>query len=234
MHAFSLFLGLLVAIAHTQAWAEKVHILVQDQTGQPLPNAVVEIQLEIQLPSTPAANSTTANPAAPAEIAVMDQIAKRFVPELLVIQAGQRVEFPNSDNIRHHVYSFSPTKPFELKLYAGHPEQPIVFERSGVVVMGCNIHDTMVGFIYVAASLQVAVSDKNGRAELLLEKTAKGAITLNLWHAQQSAGPDTRAQFTLNSAVKRSIDDGSWILALNTIAPAPRDTFEAKFHAAEK
>jgi plastocyanin len=214
-------LALLLACGPTLAWAEKVRFLVQDQTGQPLANAVLELQLP------PAASASVA---VPSEIAVMDQIAKRFVPELLVIQVGQQVEFPNSDNIRHHVYSFSATKPFELKLYSGHPEKPIVFDRSGVVVMGCNIHDTMVGYIYVAASSKVAVSDKDGQVELLLDKPANGTVALNVWHAQQSAGPETRTHFTLNSAVKRTADS-RWILPLHTSAPAQRDTFEARFRA---
>ncbi|HEY6527529.1 MAG TPA: methylamine utilization protein [Cellvibrionaceae bacterium] len=223
LKVISVLLGLLLACGPTPAWAEKVRMLVQDQTGQPLPNAVVELQL-------PPATSSSA---VPTEIAVMDQVAKRFVPELLVIQVGQQVEFPNSDNVRHHVYSFSATKPFELKLYAGHPEKPVVFERSGVVVMGCNIHDTMVGYIYVAASPKVAVSDKDGQVELLLDKPASSVVAVNVWHAQQSAGPETRAQFTLNSAVHRSAD-GRWMLPLNTSAPAQRDTFEARFRATEK
>ncbi len=220
LNLIGVLLALLLACGPTLAWAEKVRFVVQDQTGQPLANAVVELQLP----------PTTSSAAVPSDIAVMDQIAKRFVPELLVIQVGQQVEFPNSDNIRHHVYSFSATKPFELKLYSGHPEKPIVFDRSGVVVMGCNIHDTMVGYIYVAASSKVAVSDKDGQVELLLDKPANGAVALNVWHAQQSAGPDTRTHFTLNSAVKRTADS-RWILPLHTSAPAQRDTFEARFRA---
>ncbi len=77
----------------------------------------------------------------------MDQQGHQFVPHLLVVQAGTEVTFPNSDNVSHHVYSFSPTKPFELPLYKGDVYPPVTFEKAGIVVVGCNIHDSMLGYI---------------------------------------------------------------------------------------
>ena len=49
--------------------------------------------------------------------------------------------FPNLDPIMHHVYSFSATKPFEIKLYSGDPPTGILFDKPGVATLGCNIHD---------------------------------------------------------------------------------------------
>lgn len=71
------------------------------------------------------------------------QQGRQFVPQVSIVQAGTAVSFPNLDTVRHHVYSFSPVKTFELKLYAGTPSTPVVFERAGTAVLGCNIHDRM-------------------------------------------------------------------------------------------
>ena len=79
------------------------------------------------------------------------------------MRSGTSVAFPNSDNIRHHVYSFSLAKRFELRLYQGTQSAPVVFDSPGVVVLGCNIHDWMVGYIYVTDDSRFAVSDEHGR-----------------------------------------------------------------------
>jgi plastocyanin len=94
---------------------------------------------------------------------IMDQRQKQFVPNVLVIQTGTGVDFPNSDQIEHQVYSFSPAKTFQLSLYAGHKYPPIVFDRAGLVVIGCNIHDQMIGYIYVTDSPYFARSDDAGQ-----------------------------------------------------------------------
>ncbi|TMS75635.1 methylamine utilization protein, partial [Pseudoalteromonas sp. S1690] len=100
---------------------------------------------------------------------------------------GQLVNFPNSDDIRHHVYSFSAVKPFELKLYAGTPNQPLKFENAGVVVLGCNIHDSMVGYIYIADDKQVLVSDANGLVTL-----SNSTKQVTVWHPYQDNDIDSR------------------------------------------
>ena len=140
-----------------------------DSQGQPLANAV----LSLRGPSGP--------PPAP-ELSLMDQRAQQFAPNVLVVRSGTAVSFPNSDNIRHHVYSFSPAKRFELRLYQGTPSEPVIFDTPGVVVLGCNIHDWMVGYIYVTDDPWFAVSDEQGR--LSLEQVPPGAYTVSLWHPQ--------------------------------------------------
>ncbi|WP_460890864.1 methylamine utilization protein, partial [Ramlibacter alkalitolerans] len=81
--------------------------------------------------------------------AVMDQVNSEFQPRVLVVTKGSRVRFPNSDTIRHQVYSFSAAKRFELPLYTGTPPEPVVFDRAGVVTLGCNIHDWMKGYVVI-------------------------------------------------------------------------------------
>jgi hypothetical protein len=68
--------------------------------------------------------------------------------------------------VRHQVYSFSPAKVFELPLYAGTPAKPVLFEKPGVVVLGCNIHDWMLGYVYVSDSPWFAKTGADGSAQL--------------------------------------------------------------------
>lgn len=121
-------------------------------------------------------------PAAPtgASTATIDQVDKTYVPHVLVVEAGTRVRFPNSDDIRHHVYSFSEAKKFELPLYKGTPAEPVLFDQPGVVVLGCNIHDFMLGYLYVADSPYFAVSAEQGVARI--PELPAGAYEVSIWH----------------------------------------------------
>ena len=112
---------------------------------------------------------------------IIDQIDRQFVPHVTAIPAGQDVDFPNSDNIRHHVYSFSESNPFEIKLYRNRPTEPINFARPGVVALGCNIHDQMIGYIYVAEqSSAIVVSDKKGMVQI------PDTGEVSYWHPRMS------------------------------------------------
>ena len=153
------------------AQAATVEIHVNDINGQPLHQAVIEVIRQ---------NATLVAPVS-SEPAVMDQVNKRFLPDLILIQQGQSVVFPNSDDIRHHVYSFSKAKTFELKLYAGKPKKPIEFENNGVVIVGCNIHDSMVGSIYVAKS-NAMMTDEKGKVTLDFDPMTD---KISIWHPLQ-------------------------------------------------
>jgi plastocyanin len=113
----------------------------------------------------------------PAEIA---QVNKTFVPTVTVVQTGSAVTFPNRDTVRHQVYSFSPAKVFELRLYAGVPAAPIVFDKAGLVVLGCNIHDRMVAYVMVVDTSWFGKSDASGLAKI--EGMPAGDYKLVVWH----------------------------------------------------
>ncbi|NVK36978.1 MAG: methylamine utilization protein [Gammaproteobacteria bacterium] len=115
----------------------------------------------------------------PKQPAIMDQINKQFSPMVIAIAQGRQVSFPNSDNIRHHVYSFSQAKRFETKLYANKPEAPILFDQAGLVVLGCNIHDNMIGYIFVSQWQNFAVSNKKGIAHI---SSKQPPSELRFWH----------------------------------------------------
>ena len=108
---------------------------------------------------------------------------------------GTSVSFPNNDNVRHQVYSFSPAKRFELQLYAGVPAQPIVFDKPGVVVLGCNIHDWMIGYVYVSESPYFAKTGANGKARIT--NLPPRAYIVRVWHPQAE---------TQEEATRKTID----------------------------
>lgn len=126
-------------LAGSTSLAETVTVSVHDRNGEPVPDVAVYVERTVDQGSHTSSESG----------AVMDQVDQRFVPHLLVVQTGTLVEFPNSDTIAHHVYSFSHPNHFKLPIYKGNAHAPVRFEESGVVVLGCNIHDNMLGYIIV-------------------------------------------------------------------------------------
>lgn len=110
---------------------------------------------------------------------VVDQVDKQFINHVTVIQKGGRVHFPNNDQIRHHVYSFSDAKTFEIPLYKGSPQNPVEFDKTGVVSLGCNIHDWMSAYIYVVDTAYFSITNKSGEATLELPT---GTYQLHYWH----------------------------------------------------
>lgn len=144
----------------------RVHVM--DGAGASVADAVISLQ---PIGSKPMRPSKAA--------AVMDQLGLRFVPLVLPVQAGTSVAFPNSDNVRHHVYSFSPAKRFELRLYAGNHAATILFDQPGILTLGCNIHDWMVGYIYVLDTPYFAKSGADGIARVA--DLPDGAYVATLW-----------------------------------------------------
>ena len=116
----------------------------------------------------------------------MGQAGKQFVPQVLVVTTGTEVNFPNRDTVRHHVYSFSPVKKFELKLYIGTPAKPVLFDQTGIAVLGCNIHDQMVGWIVIVDTPYFGRTA--GKGQLVLEKLPPGNYRLRSWHAGLPVG----------------------------------------------
>lgn len=110
----------------------------------------------------------------------IEQIDKTFVPYVSIVQTGTAVSFPNKDTVRHHVYSFSAPKVFDLKLYSGTPSQPVVFDKPGLVALGCNIHDWMLAYVLVVDTPWFAVSKDRGSA--VVENVPAGDYNMMIWH----------------------------------------------------
>ncbi|HEY4030852.1 MAG TPA: methylamine utilization protein [Caulobacteraceae bacterium] len=117
----------------------------------------------------------------------MDQHNLQFDPFVLIVPVGANVSFPNRDPVRHHVYSFSPAKVFELKLYGKDETRSVRFDHAGVVALGCNIHDGMVAFIKVVDTPFAAKTDDKGQA--VLKGVPAGQVQVHIWHPyMKSAG----------------------------------------------
>ena len=169
----SLALGLAPVQAASPPQTGSLQVQLEDAAGRPLADAIVFLE------SREAREARAA--VRPARDAVIAQVDKRFIPSVTVVPVGTPVEFPNRDTVRHHVYSFSPVKPFELKLYAGSPANPVVFDRAGVAVLGCNIHDQMTAWVLVVETPYFARSAAGGRATL--GAVPPGSYRLRAWHA---------------------------------------------------
>ncbi|MDI1351125.1 methylamine utilization protein [Aquabacterium sp.] len=150
------------------ATAVPIEVTVQDARNTPLNDAVVSIEVKGVKPTAAAGTQ--------AELA---QRNRSFAPSVLPIQTGTLVQFPNLDTVRHHVYSFSATRPFEIKLYAGTPASPVTFDKAGTAVLGCNIHDRMAGFIHVVNTPYFAKTSAFGVAQL---DVPAGEHTVQIWH----------------------------------------------------
>ncbi|WP_394788860.1 methylamine utilization protein [Rhodoferax sp.] len=174
----SLRLPLLLLIwwgAGLPALAANLQVVVQDAAGKPLPEAVVFLE------SREAAAAV--KPLQGAEVA---QINKQFDPQVRVVTVGTAVQFPNRDTVRHQVYSFSPIKTFELKLYAGATANPVLFDKPGIAVLGCNIHDKMVAWMVVVDTPYFARSAADGKSQL--ENVPPGNYHLRIWHVNLPVG----------------------------------------------
>jgi plastocyanin len=155
------------------ATAATITATVTDELGRPLPDAVVMIAPEAGTPA-PRADDTRLGSA------VIDQTNETFVPFVVVIRTGGTVTFRNSDNIRHHVYSFAPIRRFEMVQGPGETSPPIRFDQPGSVAIGCNIHDHMIAFIHITDAPWAKVTDAQGRA--VIPDVPAGRFVATVWH----------------------------------------------------
>ena len=124
--------------------------------------------------------------------AVIDQLDQQYVPYVSAVQVGTAVTFPNKDNIRHHVYSFSPAKKFELPLYAGVPAEPVVFDKPGFVTLGCNIHDWMLAYVAVLETPHFQITGADGKATI--SELPTGSYKVEVWQPRMKTAPDQGTQ----------------------------------------
>src|ERR1700722_19147583 len=135
-----------------------VDVSIAGTDGKPAENAVVEL-------SPVDAGATLPATHVPAE-GIIDQRDEMFMPLVTVIRKGGHVVFTNNDKTMHQAYSFSSIKQFELEIDEGEHSAPVVFDQPGVAAIGCNIHDQMITFVYVAATPWVALTDVGGPARI--------------------------------------------------------------------
>jgi len=158
------------------AAAAAVEASVVDRDGEPFEGAVLMVF-----------TGTGRTPDGPGIVDV-DQKEKEFVPRISAVSVGTKIRFPNYDQIRHHVYSFSPAKSFEIPLYKGIPADPIVFDKAGVVTLGCNIHDWMQGWVLVTDAERFAQAGADGVVRI--EGLPAGSVRLRVWHPETKSEPE--------------------------------------------
>jgi plastocyanin len=169
--------------AASHASAGDVTVVVVDGGGKPVSNAVVMIDL----PSGTAV--------APADSYRITQKNLTFQPFVLVIPVGSTVDFSNLDPVRHHVYSFSAAKKFDLKLFGKGESRAVRFDQPGVVAVGCNIHDSMQAFIQVVETRLAVRTGPDGKASL--RGAPAGVHIVRIWHPMMRA---------LGNQIKQSIN----------------------------
>lgn len=180
---FRPFIGALFAAAVLFAFSgpsDALEVSVRDDKGRPVKDAVVYASAKGGVPSVGGGK------------AVIDQVDKEFVPRVTAVRAGTAVHFPNHDRIRHHVYSFSRARTFEIPLYKGTPAKPVLFDKPGVVVLGCNIHDWMSAYVLVLETPFFSVTGADGKARI--DGLPPGEYDVEAWHPQMRAAPRSARQ----------------------------------------
>ena len=160
---------LFMMIAGSPSLAADLSLSLKTPAGEPVRDAVVTFR--------PASGAPAPRSQGPY---VMVQEDIHFRPFVLIVPVGAEVSFPNHDKVRHHVYSFSRAKRFELKLYGHDETRTVRFDKAGVVALGCNIHDTMSAFIDVVETPFAVKTDERGEA--VLTDLPAGPGTLTIWH----------------------------------------------------
>src|SRR6185437_15185551 len=144
-------------VAFATANAATVEINVADSGGVPAANAVVSLVADNSMPAS--------GPRTP-EKSIIDQRHETFLPLVVIVRRGGNVVFTNNDTTMHQVYSFSTIKQFQFEIDKGQISKPVIFDKAGVAAIGCNIHDNMVAYVYVADAPFAAITDASGHAEI--------------------------------------------------------------------
>ena len=176
------------------SWAGDLAVTLITPNGRAVANAVVMVRPQGFSPRAPIRFPWAYR---------MAQKDMQFEPFVLIVPVGAEVTFPNLDGVRHHVYSFSPAKKFELPLYAGTPPEPIAFDTPGVVTLGCNIHDWMIAYILVVPTPWFRVTDSTGAAQL--RGLPAGSYDVEVWQPRlKNSSNQPRQRVALNADVPLS------------------------------
>ena len=201
----AVFLG---SLCWQAATAATLTLALTDQNDAPVDDAVLYITSIDGKHGTPAP-----------KIAIVDQLNEMFVPHVRAISVGSRVNFPNSDQVRHHVYSFSEAKTFELPLYTGVPAQPVLFDKAGLVTLGCNIHDHMLGYILVLDTPWFA-EVHDGKA--VITNLPAGKLAVEIWHPRMMQEAALQWNLAITAEQNASISQRQELRPERMVRRAPR------------
>ncbi len=177
------------AIAQPAALAvvPQYRVVVSGTKGAAVPGAVVTLRaFEGAGKAPPVARPRLQVPITPV---VIQQLDREFVPRVTVVPVGARISLPNNDAVPHSVYSFSAAKQFEFEVYVGSSPQVLTLDKAGIITLGCNIHDWMVGYVVVVDTPFAQSTDARGAVSFA--NVPEGDYELRVWHPQQKAGDHT-------------------------------------------
>jgi plastocyanin len=182
--------------ACSPAFGATVELSVSGTDGRPAENAVVELS-----PVEPAAVLPATR--VPAE-GIIDQREETFIPLVTIVRKGGHIIFTNNDTTMHQVYSFSPIKQFEFEIDERQHSAPVTFDQAGVAAIGCNIHDQMITYVYVATTPWAALTDAGGHAHI---DAPPGVYRAAIWDPQSVPGraPPPQNLVVAESGAKLSI-----------------------------
>jgi plastocyanin len=183
--------------------AATIIVAVQTSDGRPLAGAVLTVH----------SSTGSDHPGVPVN-ALMDQVNRAFVPDLLVVPTGSTVEFPNSDSVSHQIYSFSAARKFQLPLYRGKPYPPVVFDHAGLVTLGCNIHDSMLAYVLVTDAPYFGRSDITGSWSV---EVPRGTYRVTVWHPRMQAGSELQREMMIGDGDRAALT----IRLAKALEPAP-------------
>jgi len=179
-----------LAVATATARAADLSVRISDDHGKAVADAVVTV-----LPQGDAKDEKPPVRPAPSTRTI-DQKNLMFVPYIEIFRPGDKVVFRNSDKTRHHVYSFSPIKAFEFVLAPGESSPPLVLDKSGVIAVGCNIHDLMITYLYVSDAPRIAHSGADG--QVVFHDLPAGPYNVRVWQPRLRPNkPDLAQSMTL-------------------------------------
>lgn len=207
-----------VALASALACAATAHaamlkVQINDDKGSPVGDAVVTVLAQNAAEKTP-------DRRAPPATKTIDQKRETFIPYIEIFRPGDKVLFRNSDQMRHHVYTFSPLKPFEFVLVPGESSKPIALDQTGVIAVGCNIHDMMITYLYVSDAPWIARTTADGRA--VFTDVPAGPWVVRVWHPRLRPGkPDLAQSTTLVTA-----DESKVVTFALSLLPDARHEFD--------
>lgn len=200
---FRVVVAIPLYVAAFLAQASSLAVTVQDAAGKPLVDTVVYAEQD----------GATAGKAPRA--AVIEQRGLKFLPLVSVVQTGATITFPNNDKVRHHIYSFSPAKKFDQKLYSGVAASSQVFDKAGTVVLGCNIHDRMIAYIKVVDTPYFARTDADGVARFELPA---GKYKLSAWHYNQAGNANAASEQAVMVKAGDAATTAAYKLAVKAVA----------------
>jgi len=190
MPHYLLRMVMMVFLMPFYASANSLAFNLTDAKNKPLMNAVVYV---LPLPASKSGNTLKTSP----KKVTINQRNKTFKPFVSVFQKGTVATFLNQDSVKHHVYSFSTPKKFEIKLYSGKPPKTIAFDKPGMVTLGCNIHDDMLAYAFIVDTPYFALSNNKGRA--ILNGLPNGQYLLKVEHPQQKKEGNIQQKINLPS-----------------------------------